>query len=182
MLILGISGSLRRGSYNRMLLKAVARRLPPDVGFALLDDLEALPLYNEELDVRPAPASVCRLRGALATADAVLVATPEYNGGIPGALKNALDWASRPFPDNCLRGKPTAVVGASTGMLGAVAAQAELRRVLVTIGARPVAADLSVPSAHQAFTDDGRLREPTLVAAVEVVVAAFVGQLSEQAA
>ena len=98
------------------------------------------------------PAVVAALRRTLAAADAVLIATPEYNGSIPGALKNALDWASRPFPDNCLRGKPVAVVGASTGMFGAVWAQAELRKVLNTIGAAVLDAALPVPAAHTAFT------------------------------
>ena len=106
----------------------------------------------------------------------MLIATPEYNGSIPGALKNALDWASRPFPDNCLRGKPVAVIGASTGMFGARWAQAELRKVLKTIGASVLATELPVASAHDAFTVDGRLREPRLAAAL----CSIVGELLEQ--
>ncbi len=104
---------------------------------------------------------------------AVLIATPEYNGSIPGALKNALDWASRPFPDNCLRGKPVAVVGASTGLFGAVWAQAELRKVLKTIGASVLETDLPVATAHDAFTADGRLREPRLA----MTLCGIVGEL-----
>ena len=98
--------------------------------------LATLPAYDEDVDGRLAAPAVAAACGAtLAAADAVLIATPEYNASIPGALKNALDWASRPFPDNCLRGKPVAVIGASTGLFGAVWAQAELRKVLKTIGA-----------------------------------------------
>ena len=99
-----------------------------------------------------------------------MIATPEYNASIPGALKNALDWASRPFPDNCLRGKPVAVIGASTGLFGAVWAQAELRKVLNTIGAAVLDSELPVPAAHTAFTTDGRLRDPAVAAALRALV------------
>ena len=95
-----------------------------------------------------------RLRDAIATADAVLIATPEYNSSLPGQLKNALDWASRPFPDNALRNKPVAVIGASTGMFGAVWAQAEARKVLAATGARVVDVELPVPRAEDAFAGD----------------------------
>jgi chromate reductase, NAD(P)H dehydrogenase (quinone) len=182
MLVLGISGSLRRGSYNRRLLHAAGRQVPNGLGFEVLEGLEALPPYDEELDINPPPPSVKRLRDAIAVADAVMIATPEYNASVPGGLKNALDWASRPFSDNCLRGKPTAVVGASTGLFGAVWAQAELRKVLVAIGAEVVEAELSVPRAHMAFTDDGRIREPALAAALEAVVDDLLGRVTEQAA
>ncbi len=110
------------------------------------------------------PEPVAELREEITRPYAVLIATPEYNGSIPGALKNALDWASRPFPDNCLRRKPVAVIGATTGLFGARWAQADLRRVLKTIGASVLDAELPVPDAHEAFTDDGRLREPRLAA------------------
>ncbi|MGH2994075.1 MAG: NADPH-dependent FMN reductase [Solirubrobacterales bacterium] len=101
-----------------------------------------------------------RLREAIAAADAILIATPEYNHSIPGQLKNAIDWASRPFPDNALRDKPVAVVGASTGMFGAVWAQAELRKVLGSTGARVIERELPVASADTAFDPEGRLAEP----------------------
>ena len=104
---------------------------------------------------------VARLREAIAEADGVLISTPEFNGSIPGVLKNALDWASRPFPDNALRGKPVAVVGASTGLFGAVWAQAEVKKVLGIIGADVLDGELPVGQASGAFGDDGQLPSPT---------------------
>ena len=109
----------------------------------------------------------------------MLIATPEYNGSIPGALKNALDWASRPFPDNCLRGKPVAVVGATTGVFGAAWAQADLRRVLATIGAAVLDSGLSVSAAHTAFDADGGLRDPEPAAALRAVVDDLVARTAE---
>ena len=126
--ILGISGSLRRESHNTNLLRAAAEALPPGMELEVFDGLRDLPPYDADVDVEPANFAVARLRQAIDEADGVLIATPEYNGSIPGVLKNALDWASRPFPDNPLRGKPVAVVGASTGLFGAVWAQAEPAR------------------------------------------------------
>src|ERR687895_2410399 len=160
MRILGISGSLRRGSHNSELLRAAGELLPPGVELEWFDGLKAIPPYDEDDDVEPAPPAVAALREAIASADAVLFSTPEYNASIPGRLKNALDWASRPFPDNVLRGKPVAVIGASTGMFGAVWAQAELRKVLGTIGARVVDRELPVAAVHEAFDADGRLLQP----------------------
>ena len=128
MRILGISGSLRRGSHNLTLLRAAATQLPPDAELEEYRDLAAIPGYNEDLDTAGAPAVVSSLRQAIATADAVIIATPEYNSSVPGALKNALDWASRPWPNDSLRGKPVSVIGASAGVFGAVWAQAELRK------------------------------------------------------
>jgi chromate reductase len=111
-----------------------------------------------------------------------LIATPEYNGSIPGSLKNALDWASRPFPDNCLRGKPVAVIGASSGLFGAVWAQAELRKILKTIGADVLEAELPVPRAHAAFTPDARLRERELATALRRIVHQLVSKTIRAAA
>src|SRR5881409_1659401 len=116
--VLGISGSLRRDSHNTSLLQTAAELLPDGVELELWDGLKAVPPYDEDDDVEPAPAAVTELRDAIAGADAVLVATPEYNSSIPGQLKNALDWASRPFKTNVLRNKPVAVVGATTGAYG----------------------------------------------------------------
>jgi chromate reductase len=158
--ILGVSGSLRRGSHNCALLRAAARVLPSGVELEEFYGLRPVPPYDEDRDVEPAPAAVRELREAIAAADAVLFATPEYNASIPGQLKNALDWASRPFPDNVLRGKAVAVIGASTSMFGAVWAQAELRKVLGAIGARVLDGELPVARAHEAFHGDGRLLEP----------------------
>src|ERR687888_2700954 len=132
MRVLGISGSLRRDSYNSGLLRAAADVLPSGVDLEVFDGLKAIPPYDADDDTELAVAPVTALREAIAAADAVLIATPEYNASIPGVLKNALDWASRPFPDNVLRNKPVAVIGASTGMFGAVWAQAEARKVLAS--------------------------------------------------
>lgn len=158
--ILGISGSLRRGSHNTNLLRAAAELLPPGVELEIYDGLRELPPYDPDLDVEPVHPAAQRLREEIAEADGVLIATPEYNGSIPGPLKNALDWASRPFPHNSLRGKPVAVIGASTGLFGAVWAQAEARKVLGIIGADVIDAELPVGQADGAFTDDGQLVEP----------------------
>jgi chromate reductase len=172
--ILGISGSLREASHNRRLLAVAATELPAEVRFEIYSGLADIPPYREEDGDGSTPRSVGALRDALHAADAVLLATPEYNGSIPGQLKNALDWASRPFPDNALRNKPVAVIGASTGLFGAVWAQAELRKVLTTIGATVVDAELPVGQADDAFADD-RLADPDLHKAL----ADIVGQLVE---
>jgi chromate reductase len=150
MKVLAISGSLRRDSHNTKLLRAAAELLPPPAQLEFFDGLADVPPYNED-DDDPAPEPVQRLRDAIAGADAVLIATPEYNASIPGHLKNALDWASRPFPDNAFHGKPVAVIGASTSMFGAVWAQAELRKVLGAIGARVIDRDLPISLAEEAF-------------------------------
>ena len=139
MKILGISGSLRRDSHNTKLLRAAAELAADDVEFEIWDGLKAVPPYDQDDDTAEAPPAVAELRAAVAGADAVLFATPEYNASIPGQLKNALDWVSRPIATNPLRNKPAAVIGASTGAFGAVWAQAELRKVLATIGARVAA-------------------------------------------
>jgi chromate reductase, NAD(P)H dehydrogenase (quinone) len=170
MKIVGLSGSLRRDSHNTNLLRAAARALPAGVELEIYDGLRGLPLYDADRDVHPIPAAAARLRGALAEADGVLIATPEYNGSIPAPLKNALDWASRPFPDNALRGKPVAVVGASTGLFGATWAQAETRKVLGIIGADVIDRELPVGQAHLAFADDGELNDPDVREALEQLV------------
>ena len=153
--ILGISGSLRRDSHNTNLLRAAAEAAGPDVELELYAGLKDVPPYDEDDDVHPRPAAVVHLNAAIADADAVLFATPEYNSSIPGHLKNALDWVSRPEAANVLRNKPVAVVGASTGGFGAVWAQAELRKVLAALGARVLDIELPVPHAHTRFDDDG---------------------------
>jgi chromate reductase, NAD(P)H dehydrogenase (quinone) len=169
--VLFISGSLRRGSYNTALLRAAANVLPDGVDHTWLDGIAALPPYNE--DERP-PAAVERLRDTIAAADAILIAAPEYNGSIPGGLKNAVDWASRPFPDNAWRDKPVAVIGASTGLFGAVWAQAELRKSLRRAGAHVLDAELAVGGAHDAFLPSGALRDPELERRLHEVVTALV--------
>ena len=161
MQILGIAGSLRRGSHNRRLLRAAGEALPPGVVFVEWDGLAGLPAFDEDLEEFP-PAAVRDLLDAIEEADAILIATPEYNASVPGALKNALDWASRPFPDNVLRKKPSAVIGASTGLFGAVWAQAEVRKALKASGAHVLESELPVGMADGAFTEDGSLADPEL--------------------
>jgi chromate reductase, NAD(P)H dehydrogenase (quinone) len=156
MRVLGISGSLRKDSHNTELLRAAATLLPSGVEFELYEGLRDIPPYDED-DESEAPAAVTRLRERIALADAVLFATPEYNHSIPGALKNALDWVSRPIATNTLRNKPVAVIGASTGMFGAVWAQAELRKVAGALGARVIDRELPVPTADEIVHDRDKL-------------------------
>jgi chromate reductase len=155
--VLGISGSLRRDSYNTKLLRAAEELLPAAVTLELWDDLKAVPPFDE--DDEPGTATVESLRQAVARADVLLFATPEYNASVPGQLKNAIDWLSRPVATSVLRGKPALVVGASTGAFGAVWAQAELRKVLATAGARVVEAEVAVGHAPTKFDEDGALIE-----------------------
>jgi chromate reductase len=159
MRILGIAGSLRRGSHNRTLLRAAAALLPPGAELVEWDGLATLPAFDEDLEADP-PAPVRALRDAVAGADALLIATPEYNASVPGALKNAIDWLSRPYPDNVLKGRPALVIGASTGLFGAVWAQAEVRKSLKYAGARVLEEELPVGMAAEAFAPDGSLADP----------------------
>lgn len=159
MWFLGISGSLRRGSRNGQLLREAAALAPEGVELGLHRGLEELPPYDPDLDGSEPPAAAERLREAVAGADAILIATPEYNGSIPGPLKNAVDWASRPFPENSLRNKPVAVIGATSGRFGGVWAQAELRKVLGIAGARVVDHELAIGTADRVFDSDDRLRD-----------------------
>jgi len=161
MRILGIAGSLRRGSHNRKLLRAAGRALPPGAELVEWDGLAGLPIFDEDMENDP-PAIVQDFLDEVERADALLIATPEYNASLPGGLKNALDWASRPFPDNVLRDKPSAVIGASTGLFGAVWAQAEVRKVLKASGAHVLESELPVGMADGAFDDDGDLIDPEL--------------------
>jgi chromate reductase, NAD(P)H dehydrogenase (quinone) len=162
MKVLAISGSLRRDSHNTTLLRAAAELLPPSVELELFDGLKAVEPYDEDDDLGPGPAGARRLREAIAGADAILISTPEYNSSVPGQLKNAIDWASRPKGENALWGKPVGVVGASTGMFGAVWSQAELRKALGASGARVIELDLPVGHAQDAFSEDGRLQDAEL--------------------
>jgi chromate reductase len=162
MKVLGIAGSLRADSHNVRLLRAAAETLPPEATLELWDGLRDVPPYDEDADGDLAPGAVRALRAAIADADAILISTPEYNASIPGVLKNALDWASRPYATNVLRGKPAAVVGASTGLFGAVWAQAETRKVLKTTGAHVLEDELPVGLADDAFDPHGRLLDPEL--------------------
>jgi len=159
MVILGITGSLRQGSYNHALLREAAERLPAGAELIEFDRLGEIPPYDADLEAEITPEPVAALRQAMREADAVVVATPEYNHSIPGVLKNALDWASRPAGQSALNGKPAAVIGASTGMFGAVWAQAETRKVLGALGGRVVERELPVARAADLMRD-GRLELP----------------------
>ncbi len=176
MRILGIPGSLRRGSHNRRLLRAAGDSLPSGAALAEWDGLAALPAFDEDLETTPPPV-VQDFLDEIESADALLIATPEYNASVPGALKNALDWASRPFPDNVLRDKPSAVIGASTGLFGAVWAQAEVRKVLKASGAHVLESELPVGMADGAFTEDGGLVDPELAIRLSDVLADLVREV-----
>jgi chromate reductase, NAD(P)H dehydrogenase (quinone) len=163
MKVLGISGSLRRDSHNRRLLLEATELFPAGTELELFGGLKAVPPYDEDDDrADETDPGVIELRDAIARADAVLIATPEYNSSVPGQLKNAIDWASRPRAAAVLLGKPVAVIGASTGSFGGVWAQAELRKILRTAGARVAEGELAVPRAHVRHADDGRLLDDEL--------------------
>src|SRR5262245_1257640 len=170
MKILGISGSLRRESHNRRLLLEAAELLPLGTKFELYTELKSVTPYDEDDDGEEVDPVVERLRDAVARADAILIATPEYNASIPGQLKTAIDWASRPRGAAALMNKPAAVIGTSTGSFGGMWAQAELRKVLRTAGARVVDAELAVPRAHVRLAEDGRLLDDELRERAQVLV------------
>ena len=179
MKILGISGSLREDSHNTKLLRAAAREVPSDVAFEIYDGLREIPPYDEDVDGEPHHSAVARLREALAEADAVLFATPEYNHSLPGQLKNALDWVSRPLVGNPVRFTPVAVVGASTGAFGAVWAQAELRKVLAAMGARVVEGDATLGYAHQRFDEEGELTDDEVREQLHAVLGQLVSEVHQ---
>jgi len=157
MRVLAVSGSLRPESHNSRLLRHAQELAPAGIEWDTFDGLRAIPPFHGEREDGDAPESVTDWRHRIAAADVVVIATPEYNGSVPGVLKNAVDWASTPFPDNALRGKPVLVVGASTSAYGAMWAQAELRKVLAATGARVVDAELSVPKAQAHLGEGGSL-------------------------
>jgi chromate reductase, NAD(P)H dehydrogenase (quinone) len=174
--VLGISGSLRRDSYNAALLRHAGDLFEAEgAEFEIYQGLREIPPYDEDYDTEDAPEAVSWIRETVRDANAVFFVTPEYNSSIPGALKNALDWLSRPFATNPLRYKPVAVIGASSGMFGAVWAQAELRKVLGAIGARVTEGEVAVGQAGERFDRNGRLREPNLGREVHEVVTTLLG-------
>jgi chromate reductase len=157
MRILAISGSLRAASHNTALLRAAAELAPEGVEIELYEGLESLPPYNEDRDTDQPPAEVGHLRELIAGADAVLFSTPEFNGTMPGQMKHAVDWASRPHRESSLWGKPVAVVGASVTDYGAIWAQDHLRKALGLAGARVLEIELPVAKANEKFDSDGVL-------------------------
>jgi chromate reductase len=172
--ILALSGSLRADSLNRRLLALAGRDLPAGVTLTVSPLVGELPLFDEDLETDPLPEAVAAFHDAIQRADAILIASPEYNGSLTGPLKNALDWASRPGGDAVLAGKPLAVVGASPSRFGAAWAQAETRRIADRIGARVVPLELPVTRADTAFAEDGTLRDPELAGRLDRVVGALV--------
>ena len=185
MRVLGVVGSLRPDSHNRRLLLAAANELPPDVEFVIFEGLKAVEPFDEADEhangggMPGADAFIAAIRAA----DAVLFVTPEYNGSIPGVLKNAVDWASRPTPATAaLANKPVAVIGASTGMFGAAWAQAELRKSLGLAGARVLEHEVAVPTAHEAFHDDGRLNRGATRKRIREVLTDLVEAVNRRAA
>ena len=157
--VLGIAGSLRRQSYNRGLI-AAAREIAPD-GMAIeTADLTPIPLYNADVEAQGDPPPVAALKSQIAAADALLIATPEYNHLLSGVLKNAIDWASRPVAETALRHKPVAIMGASGGLAGTARAQLALRQVLTAIGCYVLPGpQVLVPSARERFDAEGRLTD-----------------------
>jgi chromate reductase, NAD(P)H dehydrogenase (quinone) len=170
MKVLGVAGSLRRDSHNRKLLRAAGALLPSEVQFTEYDRMKFIPPFDEDDESAP-PLPVAHWREAIDEADAILFATPEYNSSIPGQLKNAIDWASRPVATAVLRNKPVAVIGASTGAFGAVWSQAELRKVLGSAGARVIDRELPVPSADEAFDEAGTLKDGDTSLELDSVIA-----------
>jgi chromate reductase len=179
MRILGITGSLRRDSYNHALLREAGERLPAGAEWCEFDRLGEIPPYDADLETEGTPEPVAALRQAMRDADAVLIATPEYNHSIPGVLKNALDWASRPAGQSALTAKPAMVIGASTGMFGAVWAQAETRKVLGALGGRVVEGELPVARAAELYRS-GRLElSPEQSEQLEGLLAELVSEVEQ---
>ena len=174
MRVLGISGSLRRDSYNTALLRAAAERLPAGAELVEYEGLAAIPPYDADSEAEGTPAAVEELRELVRGADAVLVATPEYNHSLPGQLKNALDWISRPAGQSALNGKPAAAIGASKSMFGGVWAQAELRKVLGAMGGRVIEAELPVAHAHELLAGDPLELPPEQAERLEEILAELV--------
>jgi chromate reductase len=159
MRVVAISGSLRRDSNNTALLRALREEAPAGVEVEVWDGLKEIPPYDGDDDVVPGPPQVEAFRSLVREADAVFFATPEYNSSIPGALKNALDWASRPLATNAFRNKPVAVIGSSAGAFGGVWAAAELRKVLGAMGARVTEVEMAVGHAHDKRDETGELAD-----------------------
>ena len=177
--ILGLAGSLRHESYNRALVRAAARLAPPGATVESFERLGEIPPYNDDVRLHGMPDPVAELWQAIADADAVLIATPEYNYGIPGVLKNALDWVSRPPAESPLRHKPVAIMGASTGNFGTVRAQLGLRHALLFMDAATLLKpEVYVFRAAERFDDQGELTDETTRALIAELLTALVAWAS----
>lgn len=158
--ILGIPGSLRKDSYNRALLRATGPLLPADARLETFD-LQGIPPFNQDEERNP-PARVAEFKARIRAADAILFVTPEYNYSVPGVLKNAIDWASRPYGDSAWQGKPAALMGASVGTLGSARAQYHLRQILVTLDMPTVnQPEVMIAKAADRFDARGELLDDT---------------------
>lgn len=156
--ILGFAGSLRKDSYNKAILRAALELLPKDTTLEIFD-LQGIPPFNQDLETQM-PQKVKKFKAKIKAADAILIATPEHNCSVPGVLKNAIDWASRPYGDNAFEGKPVAVMSASTGMLGGARAQYHLRQIFVFLNMFPVnRPEVMVAFAQDKIDKDGRLKD-----------------------
>ena len=156
--ILGIAGSLRRASYNRAALRA-ATSLVPDGATLEVFELDGIPGFNQDDEGNP-PGRVVELKRSIRAADAVLIVTPEYNYSVPGVLKNAIDWASRPYGDNAWSGKPAAIMGASVGTIGTARAQYHLRQIFVFVNMFPInQPEVMIGNAATRFDDDGNVTD-----------------------
>jgi chromate reductase len=156
--ILGFAGSLRKDSYNKSLLRAAQEMVPEDATLEIFD-LEKIPSFNQDLEKQP-PEKVKEFKTKIRAADAILIATPEYNYSIPGVLKNAIDNASRPYGDNAFDGKPVAIMGASIGMLGTARAQYHLRQSMVFLNMYPLnQPEVMVPFAQEKIDRNGKLTD-----------------------
>jgi chromate reductase len=157
--ILGIAGSLRRGSYNRAVLRAAQGLAPENMRLEVFGDLGSIPPFNQDEENDP-PEAVARLKQAVRAADGILFVTPEYNYSVPGVLKNAIDWASRPYGDSAWAGKPAAIMGASTGMIGTARAQYHLRQMLVFLDMHALnRPEVMIPSAQDKFDAQGNIKD-----------------------
>ena len=171
--ILGIAGRLRKGSYNRSALRAAAKLVPQGAHLETFD-LDTIPPFNSDLE-RELPYSVRAFKAAIQAADAILIVTPEYNYSVPGVLKNAIDWASRPYGDNAWDGKTVGVMGASTGLLGTVRAQYHLRQIFVFLNMFPVnKPEVMIAHADDKFDDDGNLTDQLTAQKIRELLEALV--------
>jgi chromate reductase len=167
--ILGFAGSLRKGSFNKALLRTAVELAPEDVKIETFD-LEGIPPFNQDFERTP-PAIVKEFKARIRTADAVLIVTPEYNYGVPGVLKNAIDWASRPYGDNAFDGKPVALMSASTGMLGGARAQYQLRQTFVTFDMHAVnRPEVFVAHVNEKISEDGKVTDEDTVKKVRKLI------------
>jgi chromate reductase, NAD(P)H dehydrogenase (quinone) len=174
-----IAGSLRAASFARSVLRAASKQLPPNVELTIWVWLESVPPFSEDAESGPLPLAVADLRALIERSDALLIATPEYNTSMPGVLKNALDWASRPYGASALQDKPVAAIGTSPLPTGAATALSDLKRVLTATRADVIEADLAIGNVHTRVDAEGRISDPDLAARVDQLLAKVVGRVAD---